>query len=607
MDTATLLVINGPNRGARFDVTRNEPLLIGRSVGTHIRVDDTEMSRQHAKVLEDRGVYRVVDLQSANGTFVNGQRVSEHTLVNGDSIRLGATVLTFQMTPTERSTNTAHQVHFIDDSQSGQHSEIVQSVHAEPVSSAAVWPDQQVGLQLLYEVAEELVRPAHTLESLMQRILELTLDAVRADRGCVLLKDAVGDELTPLVFCQRRRKPLSSGIGGEALELAAASDATSSDNVVSAESTHEQMPISRSITGYVLRHGKAVRTSDALHDVRFEGGQSIASSGIREAICAPMRGQETLLGVFYIDISTDTLADGVTGGTGSLSDEHLKSVLAVARQSALAVESRQFHDALLKAERFAAMGQTIAVLSHHIKNILQGVRGGGYLIQMGLDQSKDDIIRQGWGIVERNQNRIYDLVMDMLSFTKDRVPDLQSGDVNRICAEVAELAATPASQYGVNFEFRPEPGLPLAAFDHEGLHRSVLNVALNAIDAVAESENATVVLQTSYDKVNDVMLVAVTDNGPGIPEDHRATVFNLFESSKGERGTGIGLPVSRKIIREHGGRIRIEGGPGEGTRFVLSWPRGNPSSETVRLDSPTQVPHDSSPVNEAAARNGRGE
>jgi two-component system, NtrC family, sensor kinase len=606
MDTATLLVINGPNRGARFDVARNDALVIGRSVGTHIRVDDTEMSRQHAKVLEDRGVYRVVDLKSANGTFVNGQRVTEHTLVNGDSIRLGATVLTFQLTPTERSSNTAHQVHFVDDSQSGQHSEIVQSVHAEPVSSAAVWPDQQVGLQLLYEVAEELVRPAHTLESLMQRILELTLDAVRADRGCVLLKDAVGEELTPLVFCQRRRKPLSFGIGDEAQELSADGE-TSAANMAASESTHDQMPISRSITGYVLRHGKAVRTSDALHDVRFEGGQSIASSGIREAICAPMRGQEALLGVFYIDISTDALADGLTAGTGSLSDEHLKSVLAVARQSALAVESRRFHEALLKAERFAAMGQTIAVLSHHIKNILQGVRGGGYLIQMGLDQSKDDIIRQGWGIVERNQNRIYDLVMDMLSFTKERVPDLQSGDVNRICAEVAELAMTPATEYGVNFEFRPEPALPLAAFDHEGIHRSVLNVALNAIDAVAESEDARVVLQTSYDKVNDVILVAVTDNGPGIPEDHRATVFNLFESSKGERGTGIGLAVSRKIIREHGGRIRIEGGPGEGTRFVLSWPRGNPSSETVRLDSPTQVPHDSSSVNESPPRNRRGD
>ncbi|HIF01341.1 MAG TPA: FHA domain-containing protein [Fuerstia sp.] len=602
MDTATLLVINGPNRGTRFDVARNDELIIGRSVGTHIRVDDTEMSRQHAKVFEDRGIYRLQDLDSANGTFVNGQRVTEHTLLNGDSIRLGTTLLTFQLATTDHSSGTAHQVQFVDDSHSGQHSEIVQTVHAEPALSETAWPDQQIGLQLLYEVAEELVRPAHTLESLMQRILQLTLDAVRADRGCILLKDPVGDQLTPLVFCERRPGALSSGAVGEPLDgSAATADIPADDVEATGTPPHEQMPISRSITGYVLRHGKAVRTSDARHDARFEGGQSIAASGIREAICAPMRGHDALLGVFYIDISTDLLADGTVAGTGSLSDEHLKSVLAVARQSALAVESRRFHDALLKAERFAAMGQTIAVLSHHIKNILQGVRGGGYLIQTGLDQSKDDLVRQGWGIVERNQNRIYDLVMDMLSFTKDRVPDLQSGDVNRICAEVAELAATPAAQYGVNFEFRPEAGLPLAAFDHEGIHRSVLNVALNAIDAVAESENATVVLQTSYDKANDIMLVAVTDNGPGIPEDHRATVFNLFESSKGERGTGIGLPVSRKIIREHGGRIRIEGGPGEGTRFVLSWPRGNPSAETVMLDSPTQTGQDGSSINELPA------
>ena len=75
-----------------------------------------------------------------------------------------------------------------------------------------------------------------------------------------------------------------------------------------------------------------------------------------------------------------------------------------------------------------------------------------------------------------------------------------------------------------------------------------------------------------------------------LPEDQRQLVSNVFESSKGSRGTGIGLPVSRKILREHGGRIRIEGGPGEGTRFVLSWPRGNPKEETVRLESPTSVP-----------------
>jgi len=112
-------------------------------------------------------------------------------------------------------------------------------------------------------------------------------------------------------------------------------------------------------------------------------------------------------------------------------------------------------------------------------------------------------------------------------------------------------------------------------FDEEGIHRAVLNIVSNAIDAVEGIENGAVVVQTGYDKAADMLLVAVSDNGPGIPEDQRAAIFNVFESSKGSRGTGIGLPVSRKILREHGGRVRVEGGPGQGTRFVLSWPRGN--------------------------------
>jgi signal transduction histidine kinase len=287
-----------------------------------------------------------------------------------------------------------------------------------------------------------------------------------------------------------------------------------------------------------------------------------------------MRGRSDLLGVFYLDTTT-SVEQALSGAVpGRLTEEHLRIVVTAARQTALAIESRQFQDALVKAERFAAMGQTIAVLSHHIKNILQGVRGGSHLIRMGLDQSQEQLIRQGWGIVERNQTRIYDLVMDMLSFSRDRVPVLRMTDLNRLAAEVAELSAARAAEVGVTFEFRPAEELPLASFDAEGIHRAILNIVGNAIEAVEGIEHGAVVLQTGYDRTADMMLVAVSDNGPGIPDDQRQAIFNVFESSKGSRGTGIGLPVSRKILREHGGRVRVEGGPGQGTRFVLSWPRG---------------------------------
>lgn len=565
MNEATLLVVNGPSGGTRFDLhTDDVPMTIGRSVGTRIRVDDTEASRTHARIHYDGTNFCITDLESANGSYVNGQRITERVLCHGDSIRLGATLLTFQLTETEESASPSEQVQIVDDDPSAQHSAIVQQVKADASASSAVWPVERIGLELLYQIAEELVRPAHTQESLLKQVLRLTLVAIGADRGCVLLRNAIDGELIPFVFSRRDESREDSG------------------------EPSEQMTVSRSITGHVMLHGQAVRTSDAMGDERF-GGQSIIQSGIREAICAPMRGQEQLLGAIYLDISGDVIPGASTIAAGRFTDEHLKSVLAVARQTALAVESRQFQDAMLKAERFAAMGQTVAVLSHHIKNILQGIHGGGYLIEMGLNQAQDDLIRQGWGIVERNQKKISDLVMDMLSFSKERVPKLEAGDVNRICEEVAELANTPSEENGVRFEFRPGNNMPVAEFDQAGIHRAVLNIVTNAIDAVAELEDGHVILQSTYDRENDVILVAVTDNGPGIPEDQRASVFQVFESSKGERGTGIGLPVSRKIIREHGGRIRIESEPNEGTRFILSWPRGNPKSETIRLDSPTEM------------------
>jgi len=554
---ATLLVINGANRGSRFEMTSAQDVVIGRSVGCNVRLDDSEVSRHHARICHDGQAFLLKDLNSANGSRVNGMAVAERVLVNGDSLQFGASVMAFQITESHYSAvNSADQIRFIEDSRSLDEAAIQQSLDvdlAAPVHSEV----PKTGLELLYYVAEELVTPVHSLEVLLQKILELTLQTVGADRGCVLLKEPVGADLTAIAFAHR-------------------------DHV---GDRRQQMPVSRSITDYVLRNGTAVRTSDASIDERFPAAQSIVSEGICEAICAPMRGRSDLLGVFYLD--TTTPLDQALSGTipERLTDEHLRTIVTVARQAALAIESRQFQDAMVKAERFAAMGQTITVLSHHVKNILQGVRGGSHLIRMGLDQGKDDFIRQGWGIVERNQTRIYDLVMDMLSFSKDRVPVLRMADLNKVVGEVAELAAARASECGVAVEFRPGESVPLAGFDAEGIHRAILNIVSNAIDAVDGVERGAVVIQTGYDRTADTMLVAVSDNGPGIPEDQRTSIFNVFESSKGSRGTGIGLPVSRKILREHGGRVRVEGGPGQGTRFVLSWPRGNVTVSDVGLFS----------------------
>jgi signal transduction histidine kinase len=134
---------------------------------------------------------------------------------------------------------------------------------------------------------------------------------------------------------------------------------------------------------------------------------------------------------------------------------------------------------------------------------------------------------------------------------------------------------------------RLKDDLPSATFDPEGIHRAVLNVVTNAIDAVEGIEGGHVIVETGHEASADVIFVAVTDNGPGIPEDQLAKIFNIFESTKGARGTGLGLAVSQKILREHGGDVIVETKPGFGCRFVLDWPRVD--DEHRALDPPTIV------------------
>lgn len=547
VSAATLLVVHGPNQGTRYSVRSDgSETTIGRSVGCDIRLDDSEVSRRHVVIRFESDGFCAQDLQSANGTRVNGRFIETSALKHGDAIRIGGSLLSFQLTDHSNATaESAQHVQLIDDTAAQEHSAIVRSVSVPPASVLTVHHTELQDTRLLYRVAEELVRPTHTQESLLSEILQLVLSAVGADRGCFLLTGSAG-ELQPAVF----HRQLDDGGGSGPIE------------------------VSRSIASYVLEKGQAVRTSDAAKDTRF-GGPSIASSRVREVICAPMRGHEELLGVLYIDTITHDLVPGFAT-VSRLTDDHLMAVLAVARQSALAVEARQFQDAFLKAERFAAMGQTVAVLSHHVKNILQGMKGGGFMIARGLEENDKEMALEGWSVVERNQSRIYELVTDMLSFSRERIPQLQAANLNEVCADVSDLARMRAEESNVDFVFQPDPDVPVSAFDPESIHRAVLNIASNAIDAVHQMEGGAIVLQSGYDADQDTMLVAVSDNGPGIPENQRDAVFNVFESSKGSRGTGIGLPVSLKIIREHGGRIRIDTEPGRGTRFVLSWPRGSP-------------------------------
>ena len=191
---------------------------------------------------------------------------------------------------------------------------------------------------------------------------------------------------------------------------------------------------------------------------------------------------------------------------------------------------------------------------------------------MGLNDKDDAIVRRGWGIVEKNQAKIYNLVMDMLSFSKDREPALESADLNETVGDVVELMQSRASELGVALEWSPAAEIPPVQIDTDGIHRAILNIVTNAIDASEDVEGGKVKISTTWDPATMTAQVIVSDNGSGIPAGAVDKIFEVFASTKGSRGTGLGLPVSQKIIREHGGSIQIASEVGKGSIFIVELP-----------------------------------
>ncbi len=570
MPKATLLVIQGSDQGARFELS-GEEVTFGRGAVNPIRLADDEVSRTHAALRFDAasGGFLLTDCSSSNGTYVNGELIRSCRLNSGDQIQIGRSALLFQAeTASQPSLAAADNLELfvLDDvrDRSAIVGELSREVgqqllrDATSILRSTSVAQTLANLQVLYRITEEAVAPTLSLDQLLHRILELTIDVVGADRGCVLVNDPRTSQLSPQAYSHRRGVPP----GGP-------------------------MPVSRSIVDYVIQRGQGVRTSDAPSDLRFTG-QSILQAGIREALCVPMQGRYELMGVLYLDITTPSDQFHQAGPEGNrFTEDKLHLLAAIGRQTALAVEDHRFQQAFLKAERLAAVGQTITILSHHIKNILQGVRGGSYLIDMGLKQHDEELISRGWRIVDKNQAKIYHLVMDMLTISAERKPALQLANVNETVRDVCELMESRATECHVQLEFQPSESVPESQCDPEGIHRAVLNIVTNAIDAVEGMPEGRITVETGYDQQADELFVIVRDNGPGIPAGQLPTLFNIFESTKGARGTGLGLAVSQKIIREHGGEISVDSQEGAGTTFRLAFPHLDDESRIA--DSKTRA------------------
>jgi PAS domain S-box-containing protein len=231
----------------------------------------------------------------------------------------------------------------------------------------------------------------------------------------------------------------------------------------------------------------------------------------------------------------------------------------------------------LTNERLAVVGQTVAQLSHGMKNILTGMQGGLYGIKAGIKRDDRKRLEVGWERLERNVARINGLVRGFLSYTKEHVPEVESTDLNTIAEEVHALYVDTARAAGVQLSIERAPGMRPVEVDPRDMHTCLANFVSNAIDACKEKgrdNGGELSVTIRLEERDNVATVEVVDTGCGMDEDTKNKVFNTFFTTKGLEGTGLGLLVTRKLIIANGGEISFDSAPEEGSVFRIELPRG---------------------------------
>jgi two-component system NtrC family sensor kinase len=238
-------------------------------------------------------------------------------------------------------------------------------------------------------------------------------------------------------------------------------------------------------------------------------------------------------------------------------------------------EIKRLEKELLRNERLAAIGQTVAGVAHGVKNILHGFKGGSYLVDLGITKNDGERLKKGWEMIKRNIGRTSDLVMDLLSYSKERNPECEICEPNAIISDVCEVMKNVADQYHVGLITHLDPSIKAVSIDPRTLHQCLTNLISNAIDACLFDEHPkkqwTVEVTTAW-SADDHICFTVSDNGTGMDQEVQKKLFTSFFSTKGHRGTGLGLLVTRKLVEEHGGSIAVTSEKGVGTRFTIKLP-----------------------------------
>ncbi len=244
-------------------------------------------------------------------------------------------------------------------------------------------------------------------------------------------------------------------------------------------------------------------------------------------------------------------------------------------------QEKELQRKLVQSQKFAAIGQAVTGIQHGIKNMLNSLKGGVYLVRTGAAKENLPQVKEGSAMLEEGIELIATLSRHMLDYAKEWKLEPRRVDLNDLVAKVCELNRQTAADRGVTLAHEIPDGLPVVLCDPKLIHMAVTDILVNAIDACAwkdyaSGESPEVVFRNSLTKEGDSFIIEIRDNGCGMNEDIRRNIFTPFFSTKKTRGTGLGLALTARIINMHGGEVSVESEPDRGAAFRVHLPIDGP-------------------------------
>lgn len=561
-----LAAVTGELAGQSVDV--DGALTVGRAEECDLVLADRRLSRRHARFYVDGEHWYVEDLGSPNGTLVNRRRVRKAKLTAGDTITLSKT--TFRVEgdpeaaddPTQPPVPPPQLVKPVGQALPPDLASMVaedyfkalglgdDTLHDTSLSTLTQLVAKTRSFALLHEVSKTMQR-AHEPQAMLTMVLDLLLKATGGERAyAVLVKEDGGIEV-----------PVTRVVDGAAVAAAP--------------------PVSSTVVEHVIEGRSSILCADATADDRFESSASLFLNETRALVAAPMLLADRVLGALVMDSShlgrrfeeTDLDLLSVVASTVGAGLDNLR--LAARREATIAAlekaqaELLATQERLIQAEQMAALGRLASGIAHEVKNHLSPFMLADMIAKK---YAEDEDIQDASEIMLEAQQHILGLVNEVRDFAQGstRAHEPEPHDLVEVAEAILRFLrcdrALARADITLEAQAHPEVMLDLGRF-----RQVVINLLKNAVDAVPEDRAPQV--RMVVHGTDEHAYLDVVDNGAGIAQADADQVFAPFFTTKGERGLGLGLDISRKIIRRHGGELGFTSEPGRGTTFRVRLPR----------------------------------